>query len=244
VTLSEALLAQVETRLNAELLNLDRIGFPADLELALKIESIRLARDPTTERSHARASLTRFTVAHEIAHCVVARQFGVLTSTVSEYWKLEELCNQFAAKLLIPEDALSDYNVPDDPFQLLETVAGLARDAQVSSAVAGRRLADWRLAGGLDVTIAGLVGRFSRSARSATAVAKVEWSGGTTAGMGKGQLIGPRHPAFDLISRAFDEDGLPSSNLRAGVRETSASGVAAAIGLTPTQVGYAWVGVD
>jgi hypothetical protein len=51
----------------------------------------------------------RFSIAHELAHWVIWRRFGSLPSSESEYWFHETLCNEFAAGLLVPEPALSQF---------------------------------------------------------------------------------------------------------------------------------------
>jgi Zn-dependent peptidase ImmA (M78 family) len=50
----------------------------------------------------------RFSIAHELAHWVVWRRFGVLPCAET-YWDHETLCNEFAAELLMPTRALHQF---------------------------------------------------------------------------------------------------------------------------------------
>lgn len=48
----------------------------------------------------------RFTIAHEIGHHLLAQRGVPAPVDNREYWKREELCNQFAAALLVPDRAV------------------------------------------------------------------------------------------------------------------------------------------
>jgi hypothetical protein len=48
----------------------------------------------------------RFCVAHEVGHFLLLRGFKALPQTKSEYWKHEDLCDDFARHLLIPKEAI------------------------------------------------------------------------------------------------------------------------------------------
>lgn len=45
----------------------------------------------------------RFTIAHEIGHYLIEGTFAYRPVQASDYWRLEELCNGFAARLLAPD---------------------------------------------------------------------------------------------------------------------------------------------
>jgi hypothetical protein len=184
----------------------------------------------------------RFSVAHEIAHCIVKRSGGSLPTTRSEYWKLEDLCNVFAADLLVPESAIAQV-ASSEPLELLRTTVRLSAAGRVSCAVAGRRISDSWTDSETPVSIAGLVGRFQRSSRSVQSLAKVEWSGAAKEHeLGSGRFIGPRHRLFSVLEEAFDEDGMPSPRANEGYVRASGPFAVGVLTFTVSQVGVAVVG--
>jgi hypothetical protein len=97
--------------------------------------------------ARARGTLTareRFTVAHELGHLVWDRRVGLQPTGRTDYWKLEGVCNRFAANLLVPTDfLLDDSNAPPSgPLDILSWVRRLANRLQVSLEVLGGRLVD------------------------------------------------------------------------------------------------------
>jgi Zn-dependent peptidase ImmA (M78 family) len=85
----------------------------------------------------------RFSVAHEVGHWVVWRRFGIVPSCKPEYWKHEAICNEFAARLLIPpiflEGFLSELINRHRVLPIFLPRA-LAASAQVSWEVAARSI--------------------------------------------------------------------------------------------------------
>lgn len=51
----------------------------------------------------------RFSVAHELAHWVLWCRLGILPSSTADYWRHEELCNEFAAKVLVSPGSLEAF---------------------------------------------------------------------------------------------------------------------------------------
>jgi uncharacterized protein involved in tolerance to divalent cations len=51
----------------------------------------------------------RFSIAHELAHWVVWKCFQSLPSSEEEYWWHEDVCNEFAARLLVPRQSLTRF---------------------------------------------------------------------------------------------------------------------------------------
>jgi hypothetical protein len=87
-----------------------------------------LAVDPSKDQSvtiilpgknnNASASIVshfeRFCVAHELAHYLIFVDFKCRPQTRSEYWQHEDICDEFARRLLIP-DAAVGYNTDELP---------------------------------------------------------------------------------------------------------------------------------
>ncbi|WP_437760930.1 ImmA/IrrE family metallo-endopeptidase [Sorangium sp. So ce1389] len=87
-------------------------------------------------------SRERFTVAHELAHCFVETQFGFKPTSNAEYWRLEEICNGFAAALLAPRRVVDEAlcSNPVDAVDLLCAIQELRRRTKLSFAAASRRI--------------------------------------------------------------------------------------------------------
>jgi Zn-dependent peptidase ImmA (M78 family) len=81
---------------------------------------------------------SRFTLAHELGHVLLDRDLDCRPLTKTEYWKHEVICNDFAARLLIPESAVAD--LPrKSPWRETD---GVAREYDVSWEVAARRITE------------------------------------------------------------------------------------------------------
>jgi hypothetical protein len=94
---------------------------------------------PAIERSGLTAG-ERFTVAHELAHHLILRRSEFEPERHAEYWRLEEICNRIAARLLLPESCIHDPGPLLSAKEIALEVSALAIRAQVSSAVAARAL--------------------------------------------------------------------------------------------------------
>jgi hypothetical protein len=84
----------------------------------------------------------RFTVAHELGHCVVETRFGLRPTSRREYWQLEHICNEFAATLLAPPQLLQDLlrEPPKTALGALAMVQELRRRTLLSFEAASRRM--------------------------------------------------------------------------------------------------------
>jgi hypothetical protein len=80
----------------------------------------------------------RFTVAHELGHHVLLEESGFEARRRRDYWLGEELCQAFAAELLLPERLLAAIGEPRGPDDLMGAVNRLARLAGVSAEPAAR----------------------------------------------------------------------------------------------------------
>jgi hypothetical protein len=82
----------------------------------------------------------RFTVAHELGHLVAAREVDFTPRRRAEYWRLEQLCNEFAGRVLVPRHLWRDLlGPPHDAPELAAAVNALANRAGVSAEAAARR---------------------------------------------------------------------------------------------------------
>jgi hypothetical protein len=94
-----------------------------------------------------KAALTpseRFVVSHELAHVLLYRSGARKPCTPSEYWQMELLCDDFARRLLISDQAISDTHLRrrSSAIDLLEVSSSLAVAARTPWAVAAHRIAD------------------------------------------------------------------------------------------------------
>src|ERR1044071_2809653 len=64
----------------------------------------------------------RFTIAHELGHVLIDKHYGIRPRTRGEYWSHEHLCDRFAAVLLVPDAAASEFDTAD-PFESLRDIA-------------------------------------------------------------------------------------------------------------------------
>jgi hypothetical protein len=88
----------------------------------------------------------RFTIAHELAHYLLAVECGLSLSRQVGERQVESYCNAFASQLLIPHWWLRE-NWPDAPISL-DTVESVANQTQTNRATAAsaltRSLTSWR----------------------------------------------------------------------------------------------------
>lgn len=84
----------------------------------------------------------RFTIAHELGHYLIHMRFSFKPTSRREYWRLEEICNEFAATLLAPQRAV-DAALRTDPQKaadVLSSIQELRRSTRISFEAASRRL--------------------------------------------------------------------------------------------------------
>jgi IrrE N-terminal-like domain len=86
----------------------------------------------------------RFVIAHELGHLVLEKHKMPFPAGRAEYWQVETLCDDFAARLLIPEHAARGVlrHDPQTPAQWLTLSSMLARRAEVPWLTAAFRLAE------------------------------------------------------------------------------------------------------
>jgi IrrE N-terminal-like domain len=82
----------------------------------------------------------RFTIAHELAHYLLLTKTHFRPRRTREYWLGEELCNHFAARLLIPHNVLSEVAEPTTAAELVEGINHIARSTCVTAEPAARAL--------------------------------------------------------------------------------------------------------
>lgn len=84
----------------------------------------------------------RFSIAHELGHCIIWRTCGYLPQGKADYWMHEALCNDFAAKLLVPASAVERLVKPleSKATKWLKAVDVLSAEAIVSWEAAAHRL--------------------------------------------------------------------------------------------------------
>lgn len=82
----------------------------------------------------------RFTVVHEVAHAIVQRELQVAPSRSREYWALEDLCNEYAAAVLMPDWAVAEaLHGPSNAREFTHDALWLARRCAVSHEAAFKR---------------------------------------------------------------------------------------------------------
>jgi IrrE N-terminal-like domain len=153
-------------RMDAARLRAARIA-PVDVEVLARALGLRVRFEATSVRRAPEATLVpgvtnaeivlfrnsdpgraerlreRFTLAHEIGHYCVLRRFNVRPRTRSEYWRLEQACDDFAGRLLVDDDDID--RVAGDlstPKKVMSAIRGLGDACEVSFPVAAHRLVD------------------------------------------------------------------------------------------------------
>jgi hypothetical protein len=126
---------------------------------------IRVAREKTSPNR------IRFTVAHELAHILLDREFGLRPSSRSEYWRHEDWCDEFAGALLVPSTALAAFDRRD----AIGSCRAVAENCGVSLPVVARRA----IGDADDMAFVG--SRIERNARHER-VLRIIWSAGRLLG--------------------------------------------------------------
>jgi Zn-dependent peptidase ImmA (M78 family) len=83
----------------------------------------------------------RFTVVHELGHYITTAQSALRPQRASEYWSVEDLCNEFAANVLMPESAFAALREPSGSRDLAEQVNQIAIKCGVSAEPVARAVA-------------------------------------------------------------------------------------------------------
>jgi len=122
-----------------------RLGLGLEQDASGEVSEGRLVRrDGRALVVHAGpldAPRSRLSVAHEIGHHLLDCYGVPRPGRPHEYWLMEELCNEFAACLLVPEVAVEWVRTQrDDPERLLERARRAARRVGVSRAAISHRL--------------------------------------------------------------------------------------------------------
>lgn len=86
----------------------------------------------------------RFCLGHEIAHLLLFRQFELPPEGDRSYWQVEELCDEFARRLLVPDSVVEEYYAPTQPEAILESSYKLCAAAQVPWSQAAKRIGEYR----------------------------------------------------------------------------------------------------
>lgn len=91
------------------------------------------------------SNFERFCIAHEVAHLLIWREFKLSPATKSEYWRHEQLCDDFARRLLMPKAALKRHieRSKRGAVAHLDLVYAIERDCGVHWFQAARRLGDF-----------------------------------------------------------------------------------------------------
>jgi len=136
----------------------DVVAICAALGLTLRVEeglrgrqrgAYRAAADPRSARGEvivyrsdreprALSPGERFTIAHEIGHHLIAEANCFVPLREGEYWRCEEICNAFAAALLVPPGIRCTLDEPATATELAEAINRIARRCDVSAQVAAR----------------------------------------------------------------------------------------------------------
>lgn len=88
--------------------------------------------------------LERFVIAHELGHLVLHRNGGKHPSGPSEYWRIERLCDEFARRLLIPDESIPKLT-PENGASALEQLRAsvlLSQKGAVPWSAAARRISE------------------------------------------------------------------------------------------------------
>lgn len=111
-------------------------------EAGWEIVVVRPSRGPIEELGLSNQE--RYTIAHEISHYLVEAWFGFRPSTSGEYWALEEVCDEFADRLLVSDQLLAGLDPNLSAHQLVGTVKRLARRAGAPPKATAKRVIQTR----------------------------------------------------------------------------------------------------
>ena len=83
----------------------------------------------------------RFTIVHELGHIVLERDYGIAPESDDAYWRSEEWCDTFAARLLVPDDAVPRAATPD-PSSLVVWITTISGRCGAPWEAVARRIAE------------------------------------------------------------------------------------------------------
>jgi hypothetical protein len=137
----------------------------------------------------------RFTIAHEFAHYLLKRCGISDPKSRRDYWRIEDVCNEFAARLLVPDEAVRAALSPRsalNAIRVLVAARDLAIRHQTSLEVVARRFAD-------SITDIAVVAISTESSRPT-----VIWSCGAKAlfSVGRGSILRVNSPLHELALSA------------------------------------------
>jgi hypothetical protein len=136
----------------------------------------------------------RFTLAHELGHVLLDRDLDCRPLSKTEYWKHEAACNDFAARLLVPESVVLGLR-GKSPWRATD---GIARDYDVSWEVAARRIAEaWP-------QLSVVVGKLTRNRAGERVFLVQESRGRDVTGIAARKHIMRGTPLGDLLFRIAD----------------------------------------
>lgn len=127
------------TRLNVIITRANVPGNNALLVNTARDAEIRIPRSANAVGKYAPRE--RFMIAHELGHLILERYCGVRPLGTSEYWRHEQLANNFAAMLLVPDHIVRanishEYRSPE----LMTLTRNMAAKAQVMWINVGYRI--------------------------------------------------------------------------------------------------------
>ena len=125
----------------------DKLDGPKSLLVDASRKPVIILNESLTVTGHLRQRFTkleRFLIAHELGHLVLHQLGARNPSGPSEYWKVEKLCDEFARRLLIPDQAVD--SVADcarsTAIDWLKATLQLSKRCSVPWSVGARRLTD------------------------------------------------------------------------------------------------------
>lgn len=201
MTVASGQLEVLRRHLSVDLDRFSDLAFPVDLRRVTVWMNASIRVDPEGSAQHAQAHRQgpgryeivvgtrgnpfelpqlRFTIAHEIAHCLIDQIANLTPSSTSEYWQIEDVCNDFAARLLIPDKVVMKLPLDDGATgsEILDAIEETARLGKVSRQVVGRRLGVKLQSLSKASLVAAVSAGTSRRAGRAAPVIIVDWSGG------------------------------------------------------------------
>jgi hypothetical protein len=221
-------------------------GLPVDVERILRDQSIELRRldqGSTSLRDgearelrdhryaiayvHHRDQRTRFTLAHELAHVLLARDLSCKPADNSSYWAHERLCDDFAEHLLIRDEVVTSFQ----RSSLVNWMMAVADAAGTSMEPAARRVVEFRT----DASILKLALSMNKMRDR---VAKIAWLVGRPVdGLARGKYLYKTDQVGELAHRILDAEEWaplarvvwPEAKVEAHVRARTRTALVAAI---------------
>lgn len=201
------------------------VSFPVDLSSLASGMGVRVEFGHSRRREYHEASLflrdgayvigshslsqeswsvrDRFSIAHELAHVLCDRRGVGQPRRKTEYWRLEDLCDEMANRILIPETVETVPKTPTDAYSAYLAVVAVSRACTVSAESAARAVVR-------DSPTVTMVASLRRSVNPSTKTeGYVVWTTGSVRGveLKPGSAIRQRHQLADVLR------DLPDRNL-------------------------------